>query len=175
MVTNERVNTSEYWKVRLEEAKRHNDLRYSVYIGSWDRTEETHIGILNQFIEPSDSVLDAGCGYGRAAELMPGGKYTGVDISKEFIDIAKKSTYSKETEFLLVSIEDLPFSSNTFDWVVAIGLSNMLFAHIGESYWAKCKGELIRVSKKGLICLGNSCPEIYDIFRKGSNVHSGSS
>ena len=80
------VHTPEYWKQRLAEAP---DLRRAMWVENddcWDRAEAKHRAILAREIKPTDSVLDAGCGYGRLLDLMPKewkGNYLGIDISPE--------------------------------------------------------------------------------------------
>ena len=76
--------------------------------------------------KPGSSGLDIGCGIGnqtlRLAQVVkPGGRVTGIDLSEEFISIAKKkaqeSGYSGSVSYKKGDARDLPFSDNRFDWV----------------------------------------------------------
>lgn len=63
------------------------------------------------------TILDAGCGTGRLAELMkPLGQVTGIDMSDEALGFAKK----RGVKVIKASITDLPFKENTFDLVTSI-------------------------------------------------------
>ncbi len=59
-------------------------------------------------------ILDVGCGTGVYASLFS--NYTGVDISKKMIEIAKK----QKGTFLVANAEYLPFEDKSFDKVICI-------------------------------------------------------
>lgn len=63
-------------------------------------------------------VLDIGCGAGHGITLCPKDiEYTGIDISPKMLEIAKKVYPSNN--FLLTSVESLPFEDNSFDVCVS--------------------------------------------------------
>src|SRR5688572_5696278 len=84
----------QYWKERLEQAQR-GHLHHAVFrcpLDRWQRIEARHSEILARLIGPTDSVLDAGCGYGRLLDLLPAtwrGGYLGVDLSPDLIRLAE--------------------------------------------------------------------------------------
>ncbi len=70
--------------------------------------------------------LDAGCGIGRhtrwlAEVVAPGGSVTGIDVSPEFIAIARESAQeaglSGSVTFQEADVTSLPFEDHIFDWV----------------------------------------------------------
>ncbi|KAK8140141.1 S-adenosyl-L-methionine-dependent methyltransferase [Apiospora sp. TS-2023a] len=113
------------------------------------RTVDSDAGFLKPYIEPSDRILDVGCGPGTItvgfAALIDGaegGRVTGVDISDEILAQARETTVAaaaatKEAgdgnnnktaiEFRKADIlNGLPFADNTFTIVYA----SQLFPHL---------------------------------------------
>ena len=78
---------------------------------------------LNKFIRNGDKILDIGCGNGRLLNLFENKEidYTGIDSSKELIEIAKKN-YSNERNFIHGNALSLPFQNKTFDTVFSIAV-----------------------------------------------------
>lgn len=143
----EQVN---FWKERLELAKKQGNIHYSVYLANptlWKTINDTHKEIIQKEILPSDNVLDIGCGYGRMSELLE--NYTGVDISPDFIDEARK-LYPTKT-FMVADISKLPFDTKQFDVGVAVSIKNMILGNVGEERWLEIEREIKRVCKKVLI------------------------
>lgn len=73
--------------------------------------------------------LDAGCGIGLhlpmlAEAIGANGHITGLDLSAEFLEYAKKITdksgLSKQISFQAGDVSDLPFDNDTFDWVWSV-------------------------------------------------------
>jgi len=91
------------------------------------------IKILSHYSNKGDKVLDLGCGNGRLSEIFFGKSidYTGVDFSKDLINIAKKK-YPKE-KFLLSNALLLPFTGNKFNVVYALSV----FHHIPSLEYRK--------------------------------------
>lgn len=101
--------------------------------------------------DPADSVLDIGCGGGRAlkrlSQIVSDGKLFGVDYSETAVECTKKENAADvESGKLTVvqgSVSDLPFEENSFDKVYSI-----------ESYFfwpdiANDLKEVLRVLKPG--------------------------
>lgn len=82
----------EFWKHRLATAK---DMRRAIWDGTdaeWDAMNALHRVELSQQLNPGDSILDAGCGYGALLDLLPSwwrGGYCGIDISPELVERAR--------------------------------------------------------------------------------------
>jgi len=95
-------------------------------------------------------LLDAGCGIGGASRYLAasmGAKVTGVDLTEEYIGVAKMLServgLSDRTDFLQGSVLDLPFDDGSFD-VVWTEHAQMNIADKAGFY-----GELYRVLRPG--------------------------
>ena len=150
----EPVTNPDYWKERLRSALLRGKLHEAVFLENetrWKAIEEKHSRILCRHIGREDSILDAGCGYGRMLDLLPSywqGLYQGIDVCKEFIDLAK-AKYSVDYDFAVGSLHDMSkFADRAFDWAILISVRPMLIRNMGEEYWLKCERELKRVAKK---------------------------
>jgi len=93
-------------------------------------------------LKPGSTVLDAGCGTGAhtARFAARGFSCTGVDISEHAISMA--SAKVPDAQFLSAPLEDLPFSSESFDCVHSRGV----LMHIPD--WRAAVAELCRVLKE---------------------------
>jgi len=159
---NRPINDLDFWKQRIEDAKK-GYTHYSVYVANpqlWKYIENHHRKIIRQYIKMSESVLDAGCGYGRAVEFLPT-RYTGVDFSPDFIAQAKEN-YPDKT-FIQSRLEDLPFNDKDFDWAVCISIKYMIIGNLGVEAWEPMEKELKRVAKKVLI-LEYEDPTQYEVL-----------
>ncbi|MBU3942929.1 class I SAM-dependent methyltransferase, partial [Patescibacteria group bacterium] len=70
--------------------------------------------------EKNEKVLDSGCGNGRYYELLKHTDYTGVDNSRELIQIARGKY--PEAKFQVADALALPFPDNSFDQVYSIAV-----------------------------------------------------
>lgn len=153
------VSESEFWADRIEKAKTVGNIRHAIYEAPeriWQGIKNDHLKILDRHIGIRDKVLDAGCGYGRAFELVKaspkfGGSYTGVDLSEDFIKIAKESY--PEGNFIHGNLKQLPFEDGQFDIVFCISVMIMVVQNLGWFEWEDIQNELLRVSKRGILCL----------------------
>lgn len=146
------VNKIEFWKDRIEGAKKNNKIHYSVFLANdtiWKKLNDDHKKILEKEIKKGDNVLDAGCGYGRNSEMIKSDKYVGVDFSPDFIEMAKE-LYPKR-EFMVADIKDLPFKDKEFDVSICVSVKGMIIGNLGNEEWDKMQKELKRVSKRLLI------------------------
>ena len=68
-------------------------------------------------VDEATHLLDVGCGAGRFCRIARdrGANVTGLDATREFIDIARKRT--PDGEFEVGEMEDLPWQNETFDVV----------------------------------------------------------
>lgn len=76
-------------------------------------------------------VLDLGCntGYGSRIIKASGARVTGVDVSPEAIDLARKKYGSGGIEFLCFDGRDLPFADRSFDIVTGFKLLERITDH----------------------------------------------
>lgn len=157
------VNKTEFWKERLDAAKKKGQLHESVFVTSpdqWKHIEEGHKKMVKQMVK--GKVLDAGCGYGRMAEWIESDpklsevvtRYVGVDLSPDLIAEAKNQyphlQYPKY-EFKVGQLESLPYEDKEFDWAVCISIRGMVIRELGTDAWEKMKVELKRVARNVLI------------------------
>lgn len=109
-----------------------------------------HMQFTLKHIDRGDRVLDAGSGPGRGALAMfeRGANVTLADISRVQLDLAKQkiadSTFLADG-FVLASVTDLAFESDSFDVVVCIGGA---LSYVQHGYEAALK-ELVRVLRPG--------------------------
>jgi SAM-dependent methyltransferase len=145
-----KVGDLTFWKERIDDAKKHGKLHYSVYVANealWKRIFEIHLDTIWKHIKPTDNVLDLACGYGRLSPLF--NNYTGVDFSPDFINEA--NTLYPGKRFLCENIKKLPFKDKEFDWGIAISLKAMIINNLGIEEWTPMEKEIRRVCKKTLI------------------------
>ena len=116
------------------------------YITNKSGLEYTKIKeILSSISINPDYILDHGCGQGSWVhllyEIFPNGDITGIDISKNGIDISKK-LYPKYN-FLLFDGETAPLSDNSFDLIFSY--------HVIDVVWdlKKSLSDISRLLRKG--------------------------
>lgn len=142
-----------YWKLRLE-SSRNGSLHHSVFrcpADRWERIEQKHRMILSEIVGRTDSIFDAGCGYGRLLGLMPHnwtGMYLGLDLCPEFVELARQHYPSHP--FITGSLASLPTSlqARQYDWAVLISMRPMIKRNLGDDAWAQMERELRRVARK---------------------------
>jgi ubiquinone/menaquinone biosynthesis C-methylase UbiE len=82
-------------------------------------------GLSNLDINPTDIILDVGCGGGKNIQRMLkiAQKVNGIDFSNSSVNVStklnKKAVREKRSEILLASAEKIPFSDGSFDLVTA--------------------------------------------------------
>lgn len=89
----------------------------------WDSgSRKTIIPFIERHIPKGSKVADIGCGdgYGAYKLYRAGYDVTGVDISREMIELANKRVKSDQLCFVQGDLTDLSFKPNTFDAVMAI-------------------------------------------------------
>lgn len=102
----------------------HNAVQWSS-----EPTQQARFGVLTDFVQRSDRVLDLGCGLGDLLHYLRDrrdfrGEYLGLDIVPEFIEHAqRKYRFDREAQFVEFDItrEQLP---RGYDAVVICGLFN---------------------------------------------------
>jgi len=86
------------------------------HIGLWNSEEY----VIDKYFNKNESILDLGCGTGRTTfALYKRGytKITGLDLSEEMLDVARKirDKMKLEIDFIQGNVLELPFSDNQFD------------------------------------------------------------
>ena len=139
-----------YWRRRLETADHLHHAVFRCPRDEWERIAEVHRGILADRIGPTDSVLDAGCAWGRMLDLLPRdwrGLYLGVDLAPAFIETARR-TYPRRA-FIVSDLRNLRETPDrAFDWAVMISIRPMVRRNLGGDEWAKMESELRRVARR---------------------------
>jgi len=112
---------------------------------------ETQERVIAEFLGPLDGlrVLDVGTGTGRAAIALAkrGARVTGVDASREMLDVARTraSAAGVEVRFQAGDAHAVPFRDRSFDAAVSL---RVLMHTPG---WAQALGELCRVSRARVV------------------------
>jgi ubiquinone/menaquinone biosynthesis C-methylase UbiE len=134
------------------------DVNFNSVISPGDRSglKSDYVDIINrkllapelEALSAGAKVLDFGCGVGRLARwsLFDRLDYTGVDRSQTMIEVAKKQVDKPGRHFSLFDGAVLPFSSDTFDCVIAIWVIQHI---VDEDILRTTAGELKRVLKTG--------------------------
>jgi SAM-dependent methyltransferase len=144
-----------YWRKRLEQANKFGMLHQAIYKcvpDLWEAIEQRHRSLLREIIQDEDSVLDVGCGYGRLLDLMPPswkGEYVGVDISPDFIQLAKSYRFKA---FFNMDVRELKVEKGHFDWAIMLSFRPMIRENLGEQVWEEME-RVIRHSAKRLLYL----------------------
>ena len=112
---------------------------------------ETQERVIAEFLSPLDGlhVLDVGTGTGRAAIALAkrGARVTGVDASREMLDVARTraSAAGAEVSFDVGDAHALPFPDRSFDAAVSL---RVLMHTPG---WLQALAELCRVSRSRVV------------------------
>lgn len=139
-----------YWQSRLTVQGR-DERHRAIFITpkeNWDAIAEAHRKILAQHVHPEHSVLDAGCAWGRLLDLMPAdwrGFYLGVDLSPDFVELAKRE--HPERPFAVGDLRHLDLPDDTFDWAVLISIRPMVRRNLSDDAWDEMEKELKRVAR----------------------------
>ena len=80
----------------------------------WEELESSTIQLVEKYSKPNDMILDVGVGLGRVLDKFPNLKRYGVDISFNYLPVAR----SKGINVCYSLIEDMPFKENIFDIII---------------------------------------------------------
>lgn len=146
----------------------------------YDKTNDLHEAQLIKYrricqmlkIQPGESVLEIGCGWGGFAELAAsefGARVTGITLSKEQLAFAKqrieRSGLSQRVEFHLIDYRDI---SGQYDHVVSIEM----FEAVGEEHWPTYFNQVKQLLKPGasaLLQIITIANERFDSYRKAAD------
>lgn len=175
-----------YWAERTRQTypSEHHKIE-QMPIRDWQRAEAIHRLILPEFIKPTDSIVDVGCGYGRLLSLIPSpftrvGAYTGLDFSQELLQEARSRwgnwVNDPQRRFIQHDIrEPLPkpttdnnYLANKYDIAVLMSIKNMIIHHVGLSAFIEVL-ENVRQSAHKILVLTPSDPTHVEIYY-GSDV-----
>ncbi len=140
-----------FWKKRLDDAIANDRLHYAVFATdheTWAAIGERHRELLEEHIRPYDSILDAGCSWGRMLDLFPEdwqGSYLGIDISPDFI--AKAQVDHPDREFAVMDLRSLPEvqdQSRLFDWGLVVSVRFVIAGHSGQDVWNAIEASLLK-------------------------------
>jgi SAM-dependent methyltransferase len=141
-----------YWKKRIEEAQWEHSSVFITDPDTWAAVEARHREILSAMIAPFDSIFDAGCAWGRLLDLLPknwNGRYLGVDLSPDFLEIAKKRYKGKR--FLEADLRDLHTVIGGYDWAICISIKEMVIRNLDRRVWFGIELELRRIARRVLL------------------------
>lgn len=138
-----------YWERRLKFATQRHYAVFKTPLKNWLAIEAKHQEILKRHILPGDSILDAGCGWGRLLNLMPEewkGPYHGVDLSPDFIELAKEEW--PDRNFSCEDLRDLMPEIKTpiFDYAILISIRPMVIRNLDQESWDLMEKNLRRVA-----------------------------
>ena len=112
--------TNEFFQKQFEDVAQHYDeleaVPYSLHKMIFDLIPTKH-----------HSYLDLGCGTGRLLEMVSPAFHlsTGLDFSRNMIEIAKKKTKG-QTQFACCSIDEMEFEEELFDYITCTGVLHHL-------------------------------------------------
>jgi len=145
-----------FWRDRLMTADDKGERHKAVFecpMATWNSIEDAHRRILKQFIQPEDSLLDVGCGWGRLLHLLPeswDGIYHGIDISPDFVELAREE-HESQYWFFQMDMLEIPENAGLereYDWAVAISVKHMIIREVSTEAWATREEAILTRAKK---------------------------
>ncbi|WP_249872688.1 class I SAM-dependent methyltransferase [Oceanobacillus saliphilus] len=118
----------------------------------WDNgSRKDIVPLVSNHLKKGSKVLDIGCGDGYGSYKLYGYGFdvTGIDLSKEMIQLAKSGVKEENITFMHGDVNDIPFEDNYFDAILAINVLEWVEDPL------RALGELNRVVKNnGMLCVG---------------------
>lgn len=150
-----RVTTEKFWRTRLWEVVANglelHQIIFRTDITNWSNIQRDTGKMLRSILPPSCRILDAGCGYGALYEVLhavphfAGVEYTGLDLSKDLIGIAKLRY--PDADFQEMSMEDADYPESYFDYTIVRSVQGMLHENDCTSTWSIAFANIKRMSK----------------------------
>lgn len=113
------------------------------------REHKIAIEIIGKLKIPKAKILGIGCGVGRYEEIFKMSgldiEYHGCDISKEFIEVAKRRFNEHPEKFSVQDATNLSYEDNSFDVVMIEGVLQYI------KDYKKCIKEAVRIAKDYII------------------------
>lgn len=116
------MNESKLKKLTIKEFSKAAQKYETDDVGIYNMCKKDYPDILKE-IEKEDfeTLLDAGCGTAPMISLLarkyPDKKYTGIDLTPEMIEVAKRKKLNN-SEFVVGDCENLPFDENSFNVII---------------------------------------------------------
>jgi len=136
----------QYWKARVNEANDPTTGLSALVTGDVPTTgDERYLQAIDLLgINPTQSVLELACGFGRSLPVLSqlADEVAAVDISEQMIEAARRNFAAANINFHVAPSEDLPFGAGKFDRIVC-------FAAFDAMFQAEALVEMHRVSKMG--------------------------
>lgn len=143
-----------YWSKRFDAAVARERIHHALWEVDgdvWKAERERHRNVLSATLRPDDSILDAGCGWGRLLGLLPSwwrGEYLGVDLCSEFVALARRNHPDRRFEACdlrdpLLSKLRADANWRKFDFAIAIGVEKMVIKNAGAEAWEGIKSNLL--------------------------------
>ena len=112
----------EYKELSIKEFTAAAEKYETSHAGVYELCKKDYPDILEEIeTEDFDTLLDAGCGPAPMLSLLsekyPDKHYTGIDLTKKMIEIAKAKNLPN-TDFVLGDCENLPFNDSSFDVII---------------------------------------------------------
>ena len=166
------VDDPAFWKDRLlNVVARGEDLHKAVWNtdhSSWVANNEECRRILTGLLPRGCRLLDAGCGLGGLVPYLPQEvAYTGVDLSPEFLELARLR-YPTRT-FVLARLDSLPFPEGHFEVAVVRSVKKMVVDNLGRQHWEPLQHEILRVADR-MVVLEYDEANLYEIINTWRHV-----
>lgn len=152
------VTDPAFWRERVYVALARGEIHRLIFDGSLDQLKpfDDRLRAALSVVRGMDTVLDVGCGYGRALTLTPRGwrgEYHGVDASEDLVEVARVIHPDRrfdvaKGEYTLKACEA---TGRRFDWVVFGWMRTMLVDNGHADLWRKMEASAAAVARKGVI------------------------
>lgn len=152
-----------FWRKRLDEVRGREDVLHQAIFKchptKWKAIENKHRKILASIINPTDSILDCGCAWGRLLNLLPKdwhGIYTGVDLSPDFIELARLRHPLHQFSVLdLRNIDQISQNQDNstryqfrYNWAILISMRPMIIRNAGDEVWLEIESKILKVANR---------------------------
>lgn len=89
-----------------------------------NHAHEVIFGLVFEYTNPGDKLLDLGIGTGLGSYLFhkAGLRIYGLDNSKEMLDICRKKNISQDLKLFDIKEPHLPYDNQVFDQVISVGV-----------------------------------------------------
>ena len=146
----------DYWRDRMYGAFASGERHRLMFNGSIDQFEniERRQADALKVVQPRQSVIDVGCGYGRLLYLLSRrrwrGLYVGYDVSPDLVGVARK--WWPDYAFVVADMaNDPPPAPFRADWAVAVWVRSMMVGNGFGAEWDRIEAWMRSNAKNVLI------------------------